>query len=109
MQQKVLKGKPRRSGNVVVAAWHWQFDGSILRDAPVVDHDNPCPEHHGLVYVVGDEEHRLPGTVPKITQHRLHLPAGYVVKRTKRFVSEQYRGIVGKDRGDCDSSAHAAR
>lgn len=105
----MLKRESLRGGDVVIAARDWQIDGSILCDATVVDDDNPRPEHHRLVHVVGDEEHRLPGPPPKIAQHRLKLPPGHVVEGAKRLVGKQDRRIVGKNRCDSDPGAHAAR
>ena len=74
------------------------FGGVVLDDlGALAEHDDPVAELHGLVEVVGDDDHRLAHLVLDADELVLQALAGDRVDRSERFVHEQ-DGWVGGER-----------
>ena len=77
-------------------------------DAVPAEDDDAVADGQGLVDVVGDEDDRAAGRLPRLDQQALHGGAGLGVEGAERLVHADHAGRAGQGAGELDPLPHAA-
>ena len=94
-----------------VGAWARERHGDIgaYPSGARCHHNHAVGEKDRLVYIMRDEKHRLPLSLPERKQPFLKIGTGEGIERTERFIQQQHLAARQHGAQKCRALPHSSR